>query len=68
MVRNQDTLRKDNGRRHAEKIKHPELYDSGWSEKTEKAKNGLIKKWKKDMKRNAEQAYIEAVVYAERFK
>lgn len=53
---------------HAEKIKHPELYDSGWSEKTEKEKNGLIKKWKKDMKRNAEQAYIEAVVYAERFK
>lgn len=26
----------------AEKIKHPELYDGGWSEKTEKEKNGLI--------------------------
>ena len=27
-----------------------------------------IKKWKKDMKRNAAQAQIESVVYVERFK
>lgn len=28
--------------KRAEKIKHPELYDSGWSEKTEKEKMVLL--------------------------
>lgn len=28
--------------KRAEKIKHPELYDSGWSEKTEKEKMALL--------------------------
>lgn len=55
-------------REHAEKIKHPAVYDVGWGEKSEANQNGLIKKWGKDMKRNAEQAIIEAAVYAERFK
>ena len=52
---------------HEEKINNPEKYDSGWNEKTEQQKNGLMRKWMKDAQRNAEQAAIERAVLKERF-
>lgn len=53
--------------RHAEKIKNPELYIADWAEKDPRYQAGLLKKWQKDMKRNAEQAEIELAVFKERF-
>lgn len=53
--------------RHAEKIAHPELYIRDWESKDPRYQAGLIKKWEKDMKRNAEQAEIELAVWKERF-
>ena len=52
---------------HADKIAHPENYDIGWGEKDERQREGLLKKWEKDLKRNAEQAEIEIEVWKERF-
>lgn len=52
---------------HADKIANPEKYDKGWDGKTQQEKDGLMKKWKKDMQRNAEQAAIEKEVFKERF-
>ena len=52
---------------HADKIRHPERYDIGWAEKTERQRAGLLKKWEKDLRRNAEQAGIEIEVWKERF-
>lgn len=52
---------------HADKIVHPEKYDTGWAEKDERQRKGLLRKWEKDMKRNAEQAGIEIDVWKERF-
>lgn len=52
---------------HAEKIAHPQEYDIGWADKSQQQKAGLIRKWKKDMQRNAEQAAIESAVFKERF-
>lgn len=52
---------------HEDKINNPEKYDSGWNEKTEQQKNGLMRKWMKDAQRNAEQAAIERAVLKERF-
>ncbi len=52
---------------HARKIKSPGKYDTGWNEKDERQKQGLIKKWGKDLWRNAEQAEIEIEVWKERF-
>lgn len=54
-------------RLHADKIAHPEKYDAGWSSKSEQEKDGLLRKWRKDMQRNAEQAAIEKVTLKERF-
>lgn len=53
--------------RHAEKIKHPELYIPDWAEKDPRYQQGLLRKWEKDMRRNAEQAEIELAVFEERF-
>lgn len=52
---------------HADKIAHPEKYDTGWSSKSEQEKEGLLRKWRKDMQRNAEQAAIEKETLKERF-
>lgn len=52
---------------HADKISNPEKYDKGWGSKSQQEKDGLLKKWRKDMQRNAEQAAIEREVYKERF-
>lgn len=54
-------------RLHADKIAHPEKYDAGWSSKSEQEKEGLLRKWRKDMRRNAEQAAIEKETLKERF-
>lgn len=53
--------------RHADKIKNPEAYVSDWSTKDPRYQAGLIRKWEKDMRRNAEQAEIELAVFEERF-
>lgn len=52
---------------HAKKIEAPSVYDSGWGQKSQMEKDGLIRKWQKDMERNAEQASIEISVWKERF-
>lgn len=52
---------------HARKVKTPDKYDTGWSEKDDRQKQGLLKKWGKDLQRNAEQAEIEIEVWKERF-
>lgn len=53
---------------HAEKIAHPEKYITDWETKDEAYQKGLIRKWNKDIQRNAEQAEIELAVFEERFK
>ncbi len=52
---------------HARKVQNPDKYDTGWSEKDGRQKQGLLKKWGKDLLRNAEQAEIEIEVWKERF-
>ena len=52
---------------HLDKLNNPEKYDAEWSNKTEQQKQGLLKKWRKDLTRNAEQAEIERRVLDERF-
>lgn len=52
---------------HARKVKNPDKYDTGWGEKDDRQKQGLLKKWGKDLQRNAEQAEIEIEVWKERF-
>lgn len=54
-------------RLHADKIAHPEKYVESWNEMSPEAQTGLIRKWQKDMRRNAEQTEIELGVYEERF-
>lgn len=44
---------------HIDKLKHPEKYDADWENKSEREKAGLLKKWRRDLLRNAEQAEIE---------
>lgn len=51
---------------HLDKLRNPEKYDSDWNNKTEQQKQGLLKKWRKDLERNAEQAEIERRVLNER--
>lgn len=53
---------------HIRKLLNPAEYDEDWENKTEQQKNGLLKKWKKDLIRNAEQAEIERRVLDEREK
>lgn len=53
--------------RHADKIRHPELYVSDWATRDSRYQAGLIRKWEKDMRRNAEQAEIELAVFEGRF-
>ena len=54
-------------RLHADKIAHPEKYDANWLSKSEQEREGLLRKWRKDMQRNAEQAAIEKETLKERF-
>ena len=53
---------------HADKISHPMNYDIGWEQKDTRQKEGLLRKWEKDLKRNAEQAAIEMEIWKERFE
>lgn len=53
--------------RHADKIQHPENYVPDWAGKDLRYQEGVIRKWKKDMRRNAEQAEIELAVFEERY-
>ena len=53
---------------HRRKVASPAAYDADWKNKTSLQRDGLIRKWKKDMVRNAEQAAIEIEVYKERFE
>ncbi len=53
--------------RHADKIANPEAYVADWAKLSPQYKEGLIKKWKKDMRRNAEQAEIDLAVFDERY-
>jgi len=52
---------------HARKVQNPDKYGTGWGEKDDRQKQGLLKKWGKDLLRNAEQAEIEIEVWKERF-
>ena len=52
---------------HTEKVKEPEKYDAEWNSKTQREKDGLLRKWRKDIQRNAEQAAIEKETFRERF-
>ncbi len=52
---------------HMQKIKIPEKYDTGWAVKDERQRQGLLRKWEKDLRRNAEQAEIEIEVWKARF-
>lgn len=52
---------------HIDKIEHPEKYVDDWQSKPQQQKDGLMRKWKKDAQRNAEQAAVEAEVFKERF-
>ena len=53
--------------RHADKILHPETYVSDWADRDPRYQAGLLRKWEKDMRRNAEQAEIELSVFEMRF-
>lgn len=53
--------------RHADKIRHPENYVPDWELRSPQYQQGLLKKWEKDLRRNAEQAEIELAVFEERF-
>lgn len=53
---------------HFDKLNNPEKYDIDWNNKTDEQKQGLLKKWQKDMIRNAEEAEIERRVFNERFR
>lgn len=52
---------------HNAKKNNPSVYDSEWDKKSSRARDGLLRKWRKDMHRNAEQAIIEIEVWKERF-
>ncbi len=52
---------------HTEKVREPEKYDAEWNSKTQREKDGLLRKWRKDIQRNAEQAAIEKETFRERF-
>lgn len=53
--------------RHADKIKDPTAYVKDWEMLTPDQRSGLLRKWEKDMRRNAEQAEIELYVFEKRF-
>lgn len=53
--------------RHADKIQHPEKYIPDWGTLDPRYQAGLLRKWEKDMRRNAEQAEIELSVFEERY-
>lgn len=52
---------------HNEKISNPTNYDQHWNDRPQRERDGLIKKWKKEINRNAEQAEIGIKVWEERF-
>lgn len=51
---------------HADKIADPEAYIPTWKEKAAEEQAGILQKWEKDMRRNAEQASVEIRVWKER--
>lgn len=52
---------------HARKIQNPAEYDVGWQDKDARQREGLLRKWQKDLQRNAEQAAVEIEAWKERF-
>ncbi len=47
---------------HRRKVQNPEKYDTGWNDKTERHKAGLVKHWEKEIRNfeaNIEQAKEE---------
>lgn len=52
---------------HENKIRNPQQYVPNWDSLDPRYREGLIRKWEKDKKRNAEQATIELAVFEERF-
>lgn len=52
---------------HDNKIRNPQQYVPHWDSLDPRYRDGLIRKWEKDKKRNAEQATIELAVFEERF-
>lgn len=52
---------------HENKIRNPQQYVPDWDSLDPRYREGLIRKWEKDKKRNAEQATIELAVFEERF-
>lgn len=52
---------------HENKIRNPQQYVPNWDSLDPRYQEGLIRKWEKDKKRNAEQATIELAIFEERF-
>ena len=52
---------------HSLKIKYPNIFDKNWNKKNDTERKGLLKKWSKDLNRNAEQALIEIEVWRNKF-
>lgn len=52
---------------HEKKIENPSLYDKSWGQKSQQEKEGLIRKWERDKRRNAEQALVESQLWKERY-
>lgn len=52
---------------HSLKIKYPNIFDKNWNKKNDTERKGLLKKWSKDLNRNAEQALIEIKVWRNKF-
>ena len=53
---------------HLEKIRNPSMYDAGWEAKTQEAKMGLLRKWRKDYIRNTETSILMEYAMNERRK
>jgi len=57
---------KNNMAKHKNKINNPQKYDSDWKNKDDRQKQGLIKKWEKEIKIFREQTEIEKRILKER--
>lgn len=51
---------------HEEKIKNPSMHVSNWEGRSDQYKQGIIRKWKKDIERNRQQGEIAKGVAIER--
>lgn len=51
---------------HIDKINHPEKYCNEWGKMEERERDGLLRKWKKDLQRNQEEMEIAISVLKEK--